>query len=255
MLVNKLYNPEITSSSTLSNEKTNFSLKYFYENEDYDKLIVFLKSTNLESIGSTNILSKIFSNLDNKILHDKIFEILKILANYKINVFEYELKEGIRLLIQMKKLEWVVEIITILIEKEKIIDEYLITSLIVSCFNSADQSLLESCFKIIVAYYKLNQNISHTFWQTSIEGLIKIKKNSLALKLLKIYPIKYSYSESLWRRVIISSLTNEENIQKLFELFDNKFLERTNKDDFRAFENIYNIFIDEMATLRLENIK
>jgi hypothetical protein len=249
MLVNKENKGSDLTCASPTNKKRCNSLREFYENEDYENLIYYLRDTNLESVSQTNVLSKIFSVLDNKRLHNKIFEILKIIANYKINVFEYELKEGVRLLIQIKKLEWVVEIINILIEKEKILDEYIITSLIVSCFNSADQSLLDSCFKMIVAYYGLNKNISHTFWQTSIEGLIKIKKNYYAMKLLKIYPIKYSYSETLWRSVILSHL-NDESILPLFEMFDDKFLKRTNNEDFRAFENIYNIFIEEIATHR-----
>jgi hypothetical protein len=248
MLINKNTEKEIqksTTDKTHPNAKPD-SLKDFYENEDYDNLINYLKISKLETIGQTSILTKLFSVLDRKKLYNKMVEILIIIAKYKINVFDYELKEGIRTLIQIKKLEEALQILNILIENEKIIDEYVVTSLISSCFATVDQTLLENCFNLVVSYYALNKNISHTFWQTSIEGLLKIKRNDFAEKLLKMYPIKYSYSESLWRNVIISNM-NDDSIINLFELFDEKYESRTKEDEFRVFENIYNIFIEEMA--------
>ena len=75
------------------------SLKDLYENEEYDRLITYLKDTKLETIGQTYILSKLFTVLEQKNKLETLIEILYLIANYKINVFDYELKEGIRILI------------------------------------------------------------------------------------------------------------------------------------------------------------
>ena len=99
---------------------------------------------------------------------------------------------------------------------------------------------------MIGAYYSVNKNISHSFWQTSIEGLIKNNQTEYAFKLLKLYPIKYSYSESLWKNVILSNIHNEDFFG-LFEMFVEKYDSRTNNDEFRAFENIFNIFVEEVS--------
>jgi len=77
-------------------------LKNILNKKEYDDIILYFKITKLETINSTNILSKIFYNLekDNKLNY--IIEILNILTQYKIPVFEYEIKEGIRILIKNK---------------------------------------------------------------------------------------------------------------------------------------------------------
>ncbi len=140
----------------------------------------------------------------------------------------------------------VLEIILKLLSNKKVIDEYLVISEITACFASNDYRLIEKCFNMIFVYYSMNNNISHSFWQTSIEGLLKAKENDYANKLLKLYPIKYSYSESLWKNVIISNMNNE-SITTLFEMYLEKYESRSNNDEFRAFENIFNIFIEEIA--------
>lgn len=80
----------------------NGSLKEFYENEDFDKMITFLRDVKLESLAQNNILSKTFNLLENKADFNKIIEILRIIAKYKISIFEYEMKEGIRILINSR---------------------------------------------------------------------------------------------------------------------------------------------------------
>lgn len=130
-----------------------------------------------------------------------------------------------------------------MISNNKILDEYVIISTITSCINSG---LIEKCFDMIGKYYNLNKNVSHTFWQTSIEGFLRAKENEYANRLLRLYPIKYSYSESLWKNVIISNM-DDEHIMTVFEIFIEKYDSRGNNDEFRAFENIFNIFVEELA--------
>jgi hypothetical protein len=96
-----------------------------------------------------------------------------------------------------------------------------------------------------MTYYNLNKNISHSFWQSSIDGLLKIKHYDLANALIKLYPIKYSYSESLWKKIINSNIT--ENFSEVFKLFQEKYESRAHNDDCRGFENIFNIFVEEVA--------
>ena len=78
------------------------SLKDFYDNDDFDRMISYLKETKLETIGPTNVLSKTFSIFERKAQWGKLIYMLTIIAKYKINVFDYEMKEGIRILISAK---------------------------------------------------------------------------------------------------------------------------------------------------------
>jgi hypothetical protein len=78
------------------------TIKELFEREEFEKLISTLKTVRLESISPTSIISKVINTLDRKALHDKIFQILLIFAKYRIVVLDYELKEGIRILINSK---------------------------------------------------------------------------------------------------------------------------------------------------------
>lgn len=106
---------------------------------------------------------------------------------------------------------------------------------------------MEKCFEIIILYQENNKNISHTFWQTSIETLMKLKKIDYTNHLLKLYPIKYCYSESSWKNVLIFNI-NLSQITHLFQIFLEKFDCRNNNDEFKGFENIFNIFIEEITS-------
>ena len=63
--------------------------------------------------------------------------------------------------------------------------------------------------------------------------------------LIKLYPIKYSYSETLWKKIIVSNIT--ENFLEIFNLFQDKYECRAHNDDCRGFESIFNIFVEEVA--------
>jgi hypothetical protein len=77
-------------------------LKTYFDNGEFDKMINYLSNSKLEAIGTTNIISKSFTSLERVNKFDKIIEILNIIAKYKIEVFGYELKEGLRILINTK---------------------------------------------------------------------------------------------------------------------------------------------------------
>jgi hypothetical protein len=240
------YNKMIVSSS--SSNSNSSTIKSFYDNEEFDKLVKFLHDTRLESIGNTTAISKTFVAMEKKQCFDKINQILVIIAKYKIPVFDYELKEGVRILISAGKLHEVFDIFGLLIANKRTFDEYVMTSAISVCFTNCgnDIPLVEKCFNTIHSYFNINQSLSHSFWQTSIEGLIKLKMFKNANSLLTLYPVKYSYSETLWKNVIVSNMNNEE-VDHVFNLFLEKYENRTNNDEFRAFENIFNIFIEELA--------
>jgi len=145
----------------------------------------------------------------------------------------------------LRFLEDVLEIFYELLSKKKILDEHIVISIITVCFNSNDESIITKSFNSIITYYSLHKNISHSFWQTSIDGLLKIKHYDLANILIKLYPIKYSYSESLWKKIIISNII--ENFSEIFILFQEKYESRAHNDDIRGFENIFNIFLEEVS--------
>ena len=77
----------------------NVDIKELYNYDEFDKMIAFLKETRLETIGNSNIILKTIIKLQQLDIIDKIKEILYVIANYKINVLESELKEGLKILI------------------------------------------------------------------------------------------------------------------------------------------------------------
>jgi len=74
-------------------------LNDFYYNEKWDKIVVFLRKSRLETLNSTYILSKIFSKLHEKNYVEDLYDILLIIAKYEMNVMKDEFKEGVRILL------------------------------------------------------------------------------------------------------------------------------------------------------------
>ena len=77
----------------------NVDIRELYNYDEFDKIIEYLKETRLESFGNSNIIYKTITKLQQLENMDKIKEILLIIAKYKINVLESELKEGLKILI------------------------------------------------------------------------------------------------------------------------------------------------------------
>jgi hypothetical protein len=73
-----------------------------YELEEIRKYIGELKITRLETLGRTNKLSNAFDTLERSKKYKEIKEILELIAGYLINVLEYEMKEGLRILLKAK---------------------------------------------------------------------------------------------------------------------------------------------------------
>ncbi len=72
------------------------------ELEEILNYINHLKSTRLETLGRTNKISKAFDTLERERKFPEIKEILDIIANYQMNVLNYEMKEGLRIFIKAK---------------------------------------------------------------------------------------------------------------------------------------------------------
>ena len=70
--------------------------------EDLSKYKIELQSTRLETLGRTNKISNTFESLEKIRQFKDIKDILDIIAGYHINVLEYEMKEGLRILIKAR---------------------------------------------------------------------------------------------------------------------------------------------------------
>ena len=77
----------------------NVDLKELYNYDEFDKIIEYLKEIRLESFGNSNIIYKTITKLQQLENIEKIKEIILIIAKYKINVLDSELKEGLKILI------------------------------------------------------------------------------------------------------------------------------------------------------------
>ncbi len=82
--------------------------------------------------------------------------------------------------------EDVLEIFDLLIFHKKILDEHIVISIITACFSSNDANIINKSFNLMISYYSLNKNISHSFWQSSIDGLLKTKFYDQANVLIKM---------------------------------------------------------------------
>jgi hypothetical protein len=135
------------------------------------------------------------------------------------------------------------------VKNKKTIDEYIISNLLAAIFQNKFNNLIEQSYEIVYTYCQIYTNISHSFWQMAIEGFLKSNREDFSNKLLKIYPIRYTYSEILWKSVITYNLTLvPDKIFDVFNLFKDKYDERNlNSDDFKTFEYIFNIFIEEIS--------
>ena len=70
--------------------------------EESSKFKKELRSTRLETLGRSIKISNIFESLEKNKQFKEIKEVLDIIAGYHINVLEYEMKEGLRILIKAR---------------------------------------------------------------------------------------------------------------------------------------------------------
>jgi hypothetical protein len=133
-----------------------------------------------------------------------------------------------------------------MIDSKKEIEEFTVINTMNACFVKNDPALLDQCYMLVLRLYEKNRSLSHTFWQTAIEGFMKCKVSIYVANLLKLYPVRYSYSEALWKKVI--SVNNKtDSFQFIFNIFLEKFKHKDNGDDEKGYENIFNIFVEELG--------
>lgn len=78
----------------------NTLIKDLLEKGDYDKIFdIICNSEKLEDLKSLSIMTKILTGFHNKLQYEKITAILLILSKYKKDIFQYEIREGIKFLI------------------------------------------------------------------------------------------------------------------------------------------------------------
>lgn len=77
-----------------------YSIKDLLDKGDYDNICEIICNTeNLEDLKLFSYLAKIFNCLSNKLKYEKITDILLTLSKYKKDNFNYEIREGIKLLL------------------------------------------------------------------------------------------------------------------------------------------------------------
>lgn len=219
-------------------------LSDFYKNEEYEKVVDYIKKARLETLKVTYIMSKIFGKLHEKNKVEELYYILFSIANYDINVMNDELTEGLRLLLSAREYDKVLTILETHLKKNKKIDEYVVSMAFSECFLA--NSSIDKLFKLFLFYYSQNQNISHSFWQSTIENLVKKGYQKEANELLSIYPIKYSFSESLFK-VIIKEKIKFKASEEIICILCSKFESRNVQDDLKTYENIFSILLSELT--------
>ena len=136
------------------------------------------------------------------------------------------------------------ELIRNCIKTSKNIDEYVVLTVIKSCFGSKIH--YDKCFELIKLINSSINTLSHTFWQECIEGFTRSNEFNYACELIKLYPIKFSYSENMWRSFIKTQMT-QDTVLSCFNLLKLKFQQRTIHDEYKSFDIIFNIYLEELT--------
>ena len=120
---------------------------------------------------------------------------------------------------------------------------------VIKNISNEDPATIRKSYELVLAYIASSiDKVSNTFWQYSIESFFAFKNCSLGLNLLKVYPIRYSYSEIIIRNIIDLTLkTNTANLEKVFDVLMIKFKSRANKLEDKAYENIFNILLKQIS--------
>lgn len=72
------------------------------QKEDFDKFLHIFSEIRLETLINDKLPEKTISKLDSKKQYDTLYEFLLRIAKYSLSVLDYELKEGIKILISNK---------------------------------------------------------------------------------------------------------------------------------------------------------
>jgi len=222
-------------------------IKTAFEKEDFNKIVTLFRELRLETANNDKTIERILFKLESKKLFDILNELMLKIAQYPLVSLESELKEGLKILVNNKKETEAFEILKTCIENGKNVAEYVLSSFVSSSLRN--QTNLENCFeliKLVQTRQSTTNNLSHTFWQEAIEGFSKSKQPKLSIELVKLYPIKFSYSESLWKNFIKANMSNEE-VMGIFEILTDKFGKRTIHDEFKSYEIIFNVFLEQIS--------
>lgn len=126
-------------------------------------------------------------------------------------------------------------------------DEYLIADVIKSALNSDPNYFKDMSAQLIFDFYNTyNKALSHSFWQLCFENFLNNKLYVQVIGLLDLYSIRYSYSESLLRTIIIDCINNQLLLE-LFAVLTKKLLNKRQEEDYQGYENVFNILIEEIA--------
>jgi len=77
-----------------------YLIKDLLDKDNFDQIFEIICNTEkLEDLKLFSFMTKIFNGLQNKLQYQNITDILLILSKYKKNIFQYEIREGIKLLL------------------------------------------------------------------------------------------------------------------------------------------------------------
>jgi len=79
-----------------------------------------------------------------------------------------------------------------------------------------------------------------------IEFFIKNNYISYANEVIRIYPVKFSSAESLWK-IVIKANMNNSHILSAFEILRTRYENKDKSEEGRIFETIFNIFLEELT--------
>lgn len=187
-------NHQQTTNNNLINFNTDLQIFIKSENPDFNILIsLFQKETDLPSlIEHKSILIKILELMQNKLELDKMYQLLKIFTTYNssnFNLIEYEFNKGVSILTSQQKYEEVFSLYENIIQSNKKVSNLQpILNVIINCYNTG--VLLINCVEIVKLLFESGYQLNQSFWKSSIEGLIKLKKFNFANELIKIYPLQ-----------------------------------------------------------------
>lgn len=216
-------------------------------NRKWDQILPYLRKARLEQI--TDCLAnfiKTFDHFRDDQDYNSILEIISIISNYNFETLAEEMKEGITILLQEKRIKELLSFYYSYLDKNNrnIEQSQLYQALNLIALNPKVLENRDDKDKLTGIIAKLeNKQISHNTWHLWIENYTKAGLTETALYFLKFCPIFSSHTEIFYKSYLTHNL---QLFEQVFNITCQKFNNRIS--DEVTFQGIFNSIVDILVT-------
>lgn len=217
--------------------------EYINDNK-YTLLISYLKKCQLESLTDSSIISKLIDRLNSQSNYLIMIYFLDFLVEYPIQVFQNETNDAIAILLKHSNgiENPLYNLLNRYINKKRVLDPDIISQALTVFFNQQPKGTEDKYslyFNLTIEYIHYNTDLPHSFWEKVIQLFQSNNQLEYSKILLQLYPLKYSFSESYWKKQIDMN----KDLIDLFNVFNAKFSHRQLNEHIDSYQKIFNYFI------------